>query len=84
MNCALAAPAFQPDAEVADLGTGAGLPGLVLAICRPDLRLHLIEPLRRRIVWLERTVELLGLGNVVILEGRAEAYACLLYTSRCV
>lgn len=75
VNCALAAPAFQPDAEVADLGTGAGLPGLVLAISRPDLRLHLIEPLRRRIVWLERTVELLGLENVVLLEGRADAYA---------
>ncbi len=75
VNCALAAPAFQPDAEVADLGTGAGLPGLVLAIARPDLRLHLIEPLHRRIVWLERTVELLGLENVVLLEGRAEVYA---------
>lgn len=75
VNCALAAPAFQPDAEVADLGTGAGLPGLVLAIARPDLRLHLIEPLHRRIVWLERTVELLALENVVLLEGRAEVYA---------
>lgn len=75
VNCALAEPAFAPGASVADLGTGAGLPGIVLAIARPDLRVHLVEPLQRRVGWLRRSVAELGLGNVEICEGRAEAYA---------
>ncbi|HRW18990.1 MAG TPA: 16S rRNA (guanine(527)-N(7))-methyltransferase RsmG [Dermatophilaceae bacterium] len=73
INCAVAAPFFGTGTTVADLGTGAGLPGLVLAIARPDLTLHLVEPLHRRIVWLERTLAELALTNVVIHEGRAEA-----------
>ena len=60
LNCAVVHPLFAPDTEVADIGSGAGLPGLVLAIIRPDLHLHLVEPLQRRTVWLRRTVEELG------------------------
>ncbi len=75
INCALAAGSFDPDSAIADLGTGAGLPGIVLAIARPDLHVHLVEPLHRRIVWLERTVAALHLTNVTLHEDRAESVA---------
>ena len=54
------------------MGSGAGLPGLCLAIARPDLELTLIEPLERRVVWLEEVVNDLGLDNVEIMRARAE------------
>lgn len=73
LNCAVVHPLFAPDTEVADIGSGAGLPGLVLAIIRPDLHLHLVEPLQRRTVWLRRTVEELELDNVTVQDGRAES-----------
>ncbi len=73
LNCAVVHPLFDEGAEVADVGSGAGLPGIVLAIIRPDLRLYLIEPLKRRTVWLRRTVEELELANVTVHEGRAES-----------
>ena len=57
---------------VVDVGSGAGLPGLVLAIARPDLRLVLLEPLLRRTTFLTETVERLGLANVEVRRGRAE------------
>jgi 16S rRNA (guanine527-N7)-methyltransferase len=71
-NCAAAAPAFPPGARVADLGSGAGLPGIVLALARPDLQLTLIEPLLRRTTFLEEMVAALELTDVVVLRGRAE------------
>ena len=59
--------------DVADIGSGAGLPGLPLAIARPDLRITLVEPLLRRATFLEETVEELGLGDrVVVRRARAE------------
>lgn len=73
MNCAALAAALPTDASVADVGSGAGLPGLVLAIARPDLRLTLIEPLLRRTTFLEEVVADLGLENVVVVRGRADA-----------
>ena len=73
LNCAVVHPLFAPDTEVADIGSGAGLPGLVLAIIRPDLHLHLVEPLQRRTVWLRRTVAELELDNVTVQDGRAES-----------
>ena len=57
---------------VADIGSGAGLPGLVLAIARPDVRFTLIEPMERRINWLNEQVDALGLENVEVLRARAE------------
>lgn len=72
LNCALLADALPPDADVCDLGTGAGLPGLVLAIRRPDLRLTLVEPLLRRTTFLSEVVEDLGLDNVAVVRARAE------------
>ncbi len=73
LNCAVVAPHFAADSTVIDIGSGAGLPGLVFAIARPDLTLLLIEPLARRCRWLETAVRTLGLTNVVIHNLRAEA-----------
>ncbi len=83
------APAAGPIAgRVADLGSGAGLPGLVLAILRPDLQVTLVEPMARRTVFLAECVDALGLGNVEIRRGRAEDLAGQLHadvvTSRAV
>lgn len=71
LNCVIAAPLMHPG-RVADVGSGAGLPGLVLAIARPDVDFTLIEPMERRVTWLNEQVESLGLGNVEVLRARAE------------
>ncbi|MFJ9313426.1 16S rRNA (guanine(527)-N(7))-methyltransferase RsmG [Pimelobacter simplex] len=73
INCGLLAAALPADATVADVGSGAGLPGLVLAIARPDVRVTLIEPLLRRTTFLEEVVDRLGLTNVTVVRGRADA-----------
>ncbi|MTA32514.1 MAG: 16S rRNA (guanine(527)-N(7))-methyltransferase RsmG [Actinobacteria bacterium] len=57
---------------LADVGSGAGFPGLVVAIMRPDVSCILIEPLGRRATWLEDESKRLGLGNVTVLNQRAE------------
>jgi 16S rRNA (guanine527-N7)-methyltransferase len=75
LNCAVVATLIGPDAAVADVGSGAGLPGLTLALARPDLRLTLIEPLERRVVWLNEVVDDLGLDNVTVVRTRAELAA---------
>lgn len=72
LNCAVVQELISQDAKVADVGSGAGLPGLCLAIARPDLQLTLIEPLERRVTWLEEVVIDLGLDNVEIRRSRAE------------
>jgi 16S rRNA (guanine527-N7)-methyltransferase len=72
VNSALLAPLVPADATVADLGSGAGLPGLVVAIARPDAHVTLIEPMARRIAFLEEAVERLLLANVEVVRGRAE------------
>lgn len=71
LNCALVAPLLKPG-RVGDVGSGAGLPGLVLAIARPDAHLVLIEPMERRVEWLSSEAEELGLENVTVLRARAE------------
>lgn len=73
LNCAVVEAVLPDGASVIDIGSGAGLPGLVLAIVRPDLHLHLVEPLARRTTWLESTVDALGLDNVTVHRARAEA-----------
>lgn len=73
LNCAVIESCIAEDAVVADVGSGAGLPGLCLAIARPDLKLTLIEPLERRCIWLQEVIDDLGLDNVVVWRGRAEA-----------
>ena len=72
LNCAVAHEAFPPGCVVVDVGSGAGLPGLALAIVRPDLHLHLVEPMLRRTTWLSATIEELGLDNCTVHRGRAE------------
>ena len=71
VNCVLMAPLLRPG-RVGDVGSGAGLPGLVLAIARPDVDLVLIEPMERRTDWLTAESERLGLTNVTVARGRAE------------
>jgi 16S rRNA (guanine527-N7)-methyltransferase len=72
-DCLRATVAFRTDDRVAyDLGSGAGLPGLVLACALPDRRFRLIEPRRRAAAFLELAVERLALENVEILMARAE------------
>ncbi len=72
LNCAVVADLIPEGAEVADVGSGAGLPGLTFAIARPDLTLTLIEPLERRCIWLNEVVEDLDLDNVTVYRSRAE------------
>ena len=72
LNCAVIESQIARDSHVADVGSGAGLPGLCLAIARPDLELTLIEPLERRVIWLQEVVDDLGLTNVTVMRTRAE------------
>lgn len=74
LNSAAVTPYLGDVRSVADIGSGAGLPGLVLAIQRPDVEVHLIEPMERRTAWLQECVERLGLENVQVKRGRAEEY----------
>jgi 16S rRNA (guanine527-N7)-methyltransferase len=76
LNCAVLAELVPQAASVADVGSGAGLPGVVLAIARPDLRVTLVEPLLRRTRFLDEVVEALGLEEQVeVVRGRAEELA---------
>jgi 16S rRNA (guanine527-N7)-methyltransferase len=76
LNCAVLGELVPEGASVADVGAGAGLPGLVLAIARPDLQVTLVEPLLRRTRFLDEVVERLGLnGQVDVVRGRAEDLA---------
>lgn len=72
VNCALLGRVLGHGVDVCDIGSGAGLPGLVLAIVRPDLRLTLVEPLLRRTTFLEEAVNSLSLDNVEVVRARAE------------
>lgn len=72
LNCAVIGEAFAEGLSVADVGSGAGLPGIPLAIARPDLSLTLIEPLLKRSVYLREVTQQLGLDNVTVIRGRAE------------
>lgn len=75
LNCAVMEEAIPPKAAVVDIGSGAGLPGIVLAFVRPDLSVTLLEPLLRRTVFLQECVELLELPNVEVYRARAEEVA---------
>ncbi|WP_425476198.1 16S rRNA (guanine(527)-N(7))-methyltransferase RsmG [Gordonia oleivorans] len=71
VNCAVIGELIDEGQSVIDIGSGAGLPGIPLAIARPDLNITLIEPLLRRTTFLEEVVERLDL-NVRVIRGRAE------------
>ncbi len=72
LNCAALIPLVPVSARLVDVGSGAGLPGMVLAMARPDLSVTLVEPLLRRVTWLESAVEELELANVEVVRCRAE------------
>ena len=72
LNSAIIAPLVWEGASVADIGTGAGLPGVVLAIARPDAHFTLIEPMERRADWLQLECDRLKLSNVTVIRARAE------------
>lgn len=72
LNCAALTSEIPPASALADVGSGAGLPGLVLALIREDLHVTLVEPMRRRATFLTETVSELALTNVSILCSRAD------------
>ncbi len=72
LNCVALADVIPEGATVADIGSGAGLPGIPLAIARPDVSVILVEPLLRRTTFLDEVVADLGLANVKVIRGRAE------------
>ncbi|GAB2681458.1 16S rRNA (guanine(527)-N(7))-methyltransferase RsmG [Kribbella swartbergensis] len=72
LNCAVVERLIPEESTVADIGTGAGLPGIVLALVRPDIHVSLVEPLLRRTTFLQEAVEELGLGNATVVRSRAE------------
>ena len=71
LNCAVVADLVPPDARILDIGSGAGLPGIPLALARPDLRVVLVEPLARRVEWLRTVLADLELP-IEVERGRAE------------
>jgi 16S rRNA (guanine527-N7)-methyltransferase len=75
LNCAVVERLIPPGQRVVDVGSGAGLPGIAVAILRPDLRMTLLEPLLRRAEWLQEVIDDLGLPQVSVTRGRAEEYA---------
>ena len=75
LNCAAMAELIPPDCAIIDLGSGAGLPGLVLAILRPAAKVTLLEPMARRVAFLQECAEALNLRNVTVVRGRAEELA---------
>lgn len=75
LNCAVVESLLPHRCRLLDIGTGAGLPGVVLAIARPDLHITLIEPLERRTRWLQVAIDELRLTQVNVLRGRAESFA---------
>lgn len=72
LNCAVIGELIEQGETVVDVGSGAGLPGIPLAIARPDLQVTLVEPLLRRTVYLAEFIESHGLENVLVVRGRAE------------
>ncbi len=72
LNSAAIAELIENGSSVVDIGSGAGLPGIPLAIARPDLQVTLVEPLERRTRFLLEMVESLGLLQCRVVRGRAE------------
>ena len=74
LNCAVLGELVPDGARVVDVGSGAGLPGIPLALARPDLQIVLIEPLARRVDWLDEVIADLAL-TIAVERGRAEEKA---------
>ena len=80
LNCGVFSDLLTPGTLVGDVGSGAGLPGIVLALARPDVDFALIEPMERRTDWLSEQVEELGLTNVTVVRSRVQDAP---YVERC-
>jgi 16S rRNA (guanine527-N7)-methyltransferase len=75
LNCAVVGEIIEKESSVVDVGSGAGLPGIVLAVARPDLAITLVEPMARRTAFLTEAVAVLDLaGPVRVVRARAEEY----------
>lgn len=74
LNSAAVVQYLPTSGSVADIGSGAGLPGVVVAVMRPQLEVILVEPMERRTTWLNEVVTELGLTNVQVKRGRAEEF----------
>ena len=72
LNSAVVAELVKPGELVADVGSGAGLPGIPMAIAAPETDFVLIEPMDRRASWLQEVVDQLDLQNVEVVRARAE------------
>ena len=72
INSALLSELVPAGSKVADIGSGAGLPGLPMAIAKPDAHFTLIEPMERRSNWLQQVISDLGINNVDVIRSRAE------------
>jgi 16S rRNA (guanine527-N7)-methyltransferase len=72
LNCAVIADLIPPDSRVLDVGSGAGLPGLVLALVRPDLEVTLLDAQARRVEFLSECIRTLTLSHVEVRQGRVE------------
>jgi 16S rRNA (guanine527-N7)-methyltransferase len=72
LNCAALTELIEDGQSIIDIGSGAGLPGIVLAILKPNSKVTLIEPMQRRTDFLTQVKNDLGLTNVEILRARAE------------
>jgi 16S rRNA (guanine527-N7)-methyltransferase len=75
LNCGAVAVALPAAGTILDVGSGAGLPGIVLAATRPELSFELVEPMARRSSWLIEVAGDLGLDNVTVTRARAEELA---------
>ena len=75
LNCGVVAELVPSPCSLIDLGSGAGLPGIVLAILLPAVSVTLLEPMARRVTFLTECVQILGLGNAEVRRGRAEEMA---------
>ncbi|MCB7135772.1 16S rRNA (guanine(527)-N(7))-methyltransferase RsmG [Cellulosimicrobium marinum] len=88
LNSAAVVPFLPTDGLIADIGSGAGLPGIVIAAMRPDAQIYLVEPMERRCAWLSEVADTIGLANIAVKRGRAEeyhgAFECDAVTSRAV
>jgi len=71
-NCLPVSTLIPEGCLLFDIGSGAGLPGLVIALARPDLKINLIEPLARRVEFLEEAIALLEIENVAVIRGKSE------------
>lgn len=88
LNSAAVVPFLPETGLIVDIGSGAGLPGVVIAALRPNASVYLVEPMERRCAWLSEIADDLGLANIEVKRGRAEefhgAFQCDAVTSRAV